>query len=79
MLGATTLGQAIELTTEDGTAIVEAEVEDEIVAEIAALDNGDSTEAQEKGELIDGLRLDDIRWGDHGTHYRIVFDLSLAL
>ncbi|MEW6019533.1 MAG: hypothetical protein AB1760_15845 [Pseudomonadota bacterium] len=31
---------------------------------------------QTAGELIDGLRLDDIRWGDHGAYFRIVFDIS---
>lgn len=36
----------------------------------------DSTQPQSAGDLIDGLRLDDIRWGDHETYYRIVFDLS---
>lgn len=35
-----------------------------------------STEPQTAGELIDGLRLDDIRWGEHETFYRVVFDLS---
>lgn len=35
-----------------------------------------STEPQTAGELIDGLRLDDIRWGEHESYYRVVFDLS---
>jgi len=34
-----------------------------------------SVEPQTAGELVDGLKLVDIRWGDHGTFYRIVFDL----
>ena len=35
-----------------------------------------TTAPQSVGELIDGLRLEDVRWGDHGTHIRVVFDLA---
>ena len=34
--------------------------------------------AQTAGEAIDGLELNDIRWNDHGTYFRIVFDLVYA-
>ena len=35
-----------------------------------------TTSSQVVGTLIDGLQLRDIRWSDHGTYYRIVFDVG---
>lgn len=32
--------------------------------------------SQVTGTLIDGLQLKDIRWSDHGTYFRIVFDMA---
>jgi len=31
---------------------------------------------QSVGTLIDGLQLRDIRWSDHGSYYRIVFEMG---
>lgn len=35
-----------------------------------------STTPQAVGTLIDGLQLKNIRWSDHGTYYRIVFEMA---
>jgi hypothetical protein len=35
-----------------------------------------STGPQVVGTLVDGLQLRDIRWGDHGTYYRVVFEVG---
>ncbi|MHB9112744.1 MAG: hypothetical protein ACYC4D_09005 [Thermoleophilia bacterium] len=34
------------------------------------------TGSQSVGTLIDGLQLRDIRWSDHGSYYRIVFEMG---
>lgn len=34
------------------------------------------TGSQSVGTLIDGLQLRDVRWSDHGTYYRIVFEMG---
>ncbi|MDO8735642.1 MAG: hypothetical protein Q7K29_00965 [Thermoleophilia bacterium] len=34
------------------------------------------TGSQSVGTLVDGLQLRDIRWSDHGTYYRIVFEMG---
>lgn len=28
--------------------------------------------------MIDGLRLNDVRWSDHGSYFRIVFDMTTS-
>jgi len=35
-----------------------------------------STASQSVGMLIDGLELRDIRWSDHGTYFRVVFEMG---
>ena len=35
-----------------------------------------TTSPQTVGTLIDGLQLSEIRWGDHGAYFRIVFDMG---
>lgn len=35
-----------------------------------------STEAQSVGTTIDGLQLKDIRWADHGSYLRLVFEMA---
>ncbi|MFA5801845.1 MAG: hypothetical protein WC911_05140 [Thermoleophilia bacterium] len=34
------------------------------------------TTPQAVGTLIDGLQLKNIRWSDHGTYYRVVFEMA---
>lgn len=34
------------------------------------------TTPQTVGTLIDGLQLKNIRWADHGTYYRVVFEMG---
>lgn len=34
------------------------------------------TGSQSVGTLIDGLQLRDVRWSDHGSYYRIVFEMG---
>lgn len=34
------------------------------------------TGTQSVGTLVDGLQLRDIRWSDHGSYYRIVFEMG---
>jgi len=36
------------------------------------------TGSQSVGTLIDGLQLRDIRWSDHGTYFRIVFEMGTS-
>lgn len=35
-----------------------------------------STAPQSVGELVDGLQLSDIRWSDHGSYFRVVFEMG---
>ncbi|MFA6001626.1 MAG: hypothetical protein WC828_05870 [Thermoleophilia bacterium] len=37
-----------------------------------------STTPQSVGTLIDGLQLKNIRWSDHGSYYRIVFEMATS-
>lgn len=34
------------------------------------------TGSQSVGTLVDGLQLRDVRWSDHGTYFRIVFEMG---
>lgn len=35
-----------------------------------------STSSQAVGTLIDGMQLMNVRWGDHGGYFRVVFDMG---
>ncbi len=35
-----------------------------------------STGSQSVGTLVDGMQLRDIRWADHGTYFRVVFEMG---
>ena len=35
-----------------------------------------SAAPQSVGQIVDGLQLSDIRWADHGTYFRIVFEIA---
>jgi hypothetical protein len=37
-----------------------------------------STSSQTVGTIIDGLQLLDIRWGDHDSYFRVVFDMGTS-
>ena len=37
-----------------------------------------TTEKQSVGTMIDGLQLRDIRWSDHGSYFRIVFEMGTS-
>lgn len=68
-------------TIRDGTEvqadILEPEDLDAVPSEAAStVAQAGVTESQTAGETIDGLKLADIRWGDHGDYLRIVFDLT---
>lgn len=69
----------VPATTVSGDDVVASAVADPVViqttADAPAVASG-TTEPQSAGELIDGLRLADIRWGDNGSYLRVVFDLE---
>lgn len=78
--GATATSAGIPLTTttrdENQVQADVAEVFPETSVDSTVPEVSASSEPQTAGELIDGLQLDDIRWGDHDSYYRVVFDLS---
>ncbi len=37
-----------------------------------------STYSQSVGTLVDGLQLKEIRWSDHNTYFRVVFEMATA-
>lgn len=72
------LATSVDASTRDDSEIQDVVVDsaEEITTELDVPDSGDSIEPQAAGEFVDGLRLDDIRWGDNGDYIRVVFDLS---
>lgn len=73
-------GVSVSITMRDGDsaqpALVDPPDEEPATPDTSVLTADASAGPQTAGELVDGLQLDDIRWGDHGDYYRIVFDLS---
>ncbi|MHB0915109.1 MAG: hypothetical protein ACYC4M_05410 [Thermoleophilia bacterium] len=70
---------AAPVTTTRDSNLMQSDIADsvpDLPVEADAPAGAGSTDPQTTGELIDGLRLDDIRWGDHESYYRVVFDLS---